>query len=268
MRSTINLVSGAPAQCHTQARSTRQRLVQTLRAFGLSLGMVSLAGVSFGASLRLSPLGLDISAKNRAAALTLANTADEPLTVQLRVFKWMQSEGEDQLEPATDIVASPPAVTIPAGASYTLRIARPAASAVGSELAYRLLIDELPKPFDPSSSDQGVRMVLRTSIPVFVADTAATAHLAWTVWQDPSGIHAQVMNSGARHAKIAALTLTGADGAPIVFGAGLNGYVLAGSARRFDLPGNAPRLVPGASLVLTAKNDALDIRVPVSVASR
>jgi fimbrial chaperone protein len=268
MHSTIDSVSGAAARRHARAWSAGQRVVQAVRAFGLILTVVSLVEVSSGASLRLSPLGIDISSKNRAAALTLANTADEPLTVQLRVFKWLQSDGEDRLEPATDIVASPPAVTIPAGASYTLRVARPAATAVGSELAYRLLIDELPKPFDPSSTDQGVRMVLRTSIPVFVADSAATPRLAWTVWQDPSGIHAQVMNSGARHAKIAALTLTGADGAPIVFGAGLNGYVLAGSARRFDLPGNVSRLVPGASLVLTAKNDALDIRVPVSVVSR
>jgi fimbrial chaperone protein len=105
---------------------------------------------------------------------------------------------------------------------------------------------------------------------VFVADAKAQARLTWTVWRDANGVHAQVINSGLRHAKIAGLTLQPADGAaPVVFGSGLNGYVLAGSTRQFDAPSSgATTLGPNAEVLLTAKSDALDIHVPLKLSAR
>jgi fimbrial chaperone protein len=242
---------------------------RALLSIALAGCFIAQMGDSRAASLRVSPLGIDLAASSRAAAVTVANTASEPITLQVRVFKWSQVGGEDRLEPATDIAASPPAVTIPAAASYTLRVARPAATPAPSELAYRLLLDELPAPADPNAIQPGVRMVLRTSIPVFIADSKAAARLTWSVWQDQAGVHAQVINSGSRHAKVAGLTLQVGDGsAPIVFGSGLNGYVLAGNTRQFVVAGSGAQLKAGAPLLLTAKSDALDIRVPLNVAAR
>ncbi len=115
-------------------------------------------------------------------------------------------------------------------------------------------------------------MVLRTSMPVFVADKKAVANLAWTVWQDGEGPHAQAVNTGQRHAKIAGLTLQAADGPAISFGAGLNGYVLAGATKDFHLksePGaRPPPLAAGSAVTLAAKNDALDIRATAMVGTR
>jgi len=230
------------------------------------------AGPGWAAALRISPIGLDMPSSERAQAITLVNSDSEPVNLQIRIFKWSQVGGEDQLVPTGEILASPPAATIPPGSSYTVRVARPAAAAVRGELAYRLFIDELPKPVDPRTVSQGVRMVLRTSMPVFVADKAAIAQLAWTVWQDDGGLHAEVINRGSRHAKIASLTLAPAGGTPIVFGEGLNGYVLAGSTKRFDLKESAttklPTLAPGTPVTLTAKNGLLDIKEALSVAAR
>ncbi|MES2057737.1 MAG: molecular chaperone [Pseudomonadota bacterium] len=248
-----------------------------MRRYGLTAATALMFAVlapdlAHAASLRISPIGVDMPSSDRAAAITIANTDAEPVSLQIRLYKWSQVDGEEKLDPATDMFVSPPAITVPAGKSYTIRVARPTASPVDGELSYRLLIDELPKPIDPRTVGQGVKMVLRTSMPIFIADKKAIATLAWSVWQDADGLHAQVVNTGRRHAKIAGLSLQPASGPAISFGAGLNGYVLAGAIKRFDLKaeGNArlPQLVTGSPVKLTAKNDALDILATVLVAAR
>lgn len=242
--------------------------------FATALAVVALVPMqASAASLRISPIGIDMLSTERSAAITIANTDAEPVSLQIRLYKWSQVDGEEVLDPATDMIASPPSVTVPANASYTIRVARPAATPIDRELSYRLLIDELPKPADPRTAGQGVRMVLRTSMPVFVADKSAMAELGWAVWQDSAGVYARAINTGRRHAKIAGLTLTTASGATVSFGAGLNGYVLAGATKRFDLKtGSAlqlpPALATGSTVTLTARNDALDVRTTVTVGLR
>jgi fimbrial chaperone protein len=224
------------------------------------------------ASLRISPIGIDILSNQRASSLTLVNSDSEPLSVQVRIFKWSQVNGEDRLELTNDLLVSPPAATVPAGASYMIRVARPSVTPVQGEQSYRLFIDELPKPIDPRAVGQGISMVLRTSMPVFVVDKKAIAKLVWRVWQDDKGIHAEVVNAGQRHAKISSLTLQPGSGPPIAFGPGLNGYVLAGMTRRFDLNAGPkvtlPTLAAGSPLTLTAINDGAEIKETVSVGPR
>lgn len=224
------------------------------------------------AALRISPIGVDIRSDERAAAVTIFNSDNEPVTLQVRLFKWGQVDGEDRLEPATDLIASPPSLKIEPNKSFTLRVARTSTGAVAGELSYRLFIDELPKPIDPRAVSQGVRMVLRTSMPVFVVDKTAIARLAWRVWEDKDGIHAEATNSGLRHAKIGGLRLELADGSVLTLAQGLAGYVLAGSTKRFDYqaPSGTPfvHLKPGAPITVVAKNDLLDIRDSVAAEVR
>ncbi|NMN03842.1 MULTISPECIES: molecular chaperone [unclassified Novosphingobium] len=224
------------------------------------------------AALRISPIGVDIRSDERAAAVTIFNSDNEPVTLQVRLYKWRQVDGEDRLEQATDLIASPPSLTIAPNKSFTLRVARPSTGAVGGELSYRLFIDELPKPIDPRAVSQGVRMVLRTSMPVFVVDKTAVAKLTWHVWEDKGGVHAEATNSGLRHAKIGGLRLELADGSALTLAQGLAGYVLAGSTKRFNYQpsagSSAAHLKPGDRVTVIAKNDLLDIREPIAAEVR
>ncbi len=224
------------------------------------------------ASLRISPIGIDMPSSQRAAAVTLDNNDSEPVNIQIRIFHWSQANGEDRLEPATDMLVSPPAATVPSGASYTIRVARRAAVPVAGEQSYRLFIDELPKPIDPRTVSRGVSMVLRTSMPVFVADKRAVAKLGWKVWQDVRGVHVQVTNSGQRHARIVGLTFQQPSGPAIAFGGGISGYVLAGTSKRFDAlvdpKVSLPVLIPGGRGTLTGKDGGLDIKEEVVVGSQ
>lgn len=245
--------------------------MKSLLPLALALGLFgAFAQPAEAASLRISPIGVDMSAGERAASMTLVNTGADPVNLQLRIFKWTQLNGDEVLEPATDMLVSPPATTIPPGASYTVRVARESNAPVQNELSYRVFIDELPKPVDPRTLGEGVSMVLRTSLPVFVVDPKAFPKLSWKVWQDASGLHADATNSGQRHAKITGLTVRPDGGAPLVFGNGLNGYVLAGSHKRFDLkldPKTKP-LAPGTVVKLTAQDDNMPVEEGLHVESQ
>jgi len=226
---------------------------------------------AWAAKLRISPIGIHLTATERAGAITIVNTDDRPVNLQLRIYEWSEREdGQEQLDKTTDMIVSPPAITVPAGASYTIRIARPAVTPVNGERTYRLLIDELPQPDDPRTIGQGVKMVLRNSLPVFVTDAKAMADLKWTVWQDESGVHAQAQNQGKRHAKIVNLMLQTMSGRPLSFGGGLNGYVLGGATRTFTAPVNAAGtpLRDGDRVSLAAKDDALDVKAALVVGRR
>jgi fimbrial chaperone protein len=248
---------------------TRSSLISL--AFAACLPFSMFADSAWAAKLRISPIGLHLTATERAGAITIVNTDERPVNLQLRIYAWSELEdGQEQLDKTADMIVSPPAITVPAGASYTIRIARPVVTPVNGELAYRLLIDELPQPDDPRTLGQGVKMVLRNSLPVFVTDAKAMADLKWTVWQDEAGVHVRAQNQGKRHAKIVDLMIQTAAGRSLSFGEGLNGYVLGGATRIFTAParGTGAALRDGDSISLVARNDALDVKTTIVVGRR
>lgn len=248
----------------------KNEVMRRVGALALTLSLpLSGPTAAMATSLRMSPIGLDLPSDRRADVITVANTDSEPVNLQVRVFKWTQVDGKDVLEPTSEVFVSPPALSIPAGKSYTIRFVRPATGPVSGEKAYRIFVDELPKPIDPRTVDQGVRMVLRTSLPVFVVDKNAMADLHWHLWQNSDGLHIEVTNDGLRHTKMANLRVTQGDGQPIVFTEGLAGYVLGHSYRRFDLKATPnhplPRLEIGKPATITMLDDALVVRGTVPV---
>ncbi|WP_026872304.1 fimbrial biogenesis chaperone [Inquilinus limosus] len=203
------------------------------------------------ASLQVSPVSVDLTAPAQASSVNLRNNGDRPVNVQIRVYKWTQSGGEDQLTPARDVVASPPAAALQPGTTYTIRVARTAAPVTSGEDSYRLLIDELPE-VNVRRPAGSVNLVIRYSIPVFFADRAAGAELRWDVRRDGGSLVVEATNTGSRHAKIANLTVASPAG-QVAFGQGLNGYVLPGATRRWTAPG--ARIQPGSGVTITAKGD-------------
>src|SRR5215211_5888906 len=79
---------------------------------------------SHASGLQVAPALVDVTAPGMASTVTLRNTAPHPLDVQIRVFRWTQVDGKEQLEPTQDVVASPPAVRMQNQTDYTVRIVR------------------------------------------------------------------------------------------------------------------------------------------------
>lgn len=203
------------------------------------------------ASLQITPIRVDLPADAGAASLTLRNHGTTPIHAQVRVFRWTQKNNDDVLTPATEVVASPPIMRIEPQSDQMVRVVRPGAQKVESEMAYRLLIDELPA--ENQAARSGVRLQLRYSVPVFVAanDNVGVPKVAFSLWREGDAWMLGAHNPGAHYAQITQVTLL-AGAASMPLSAGLLGYALGNSSRvwKLTLP-DGFTLEPGTRLKVT-----------------
>lgn len=198
----------------------------------LAAAVYGAAATATAAGLQVTPILVEIPRGESSAVLWLSNTGDAALRAQVRVFRWTQDDTGDQLEASTELVASPPMLEVAPGQRQLVRVIRPRGDGGPGETSFRLLVDELPPPV---GSEQGVRFVLRYSVPVFTGgDGSGTPQLQWRVTGSPAAL--EVANTGPVRAQLSEVGLVGADGTRSVISAGLLGYVLPGSRMRWQLP--------------------------------
>lgn len=216
-----------------------------------ALALATVPRAAEAASLQVAPVLVEMRAPTATSTVRLRNESDQPLSAQARVFRWTQVDGRDVFEPAADVVASPPSVTLSPRVDYSIRVVRTSRGPVEKEEAYRLLLDELP---DASRVQSGaVALVLRHSIPVFVMPPVqAPSKLSWSVKVTGGKIVLTAANSGGRRVRLSSVRVS--DGNRTVdFGSGLLGYALAGSTMSWERP--APRGFAGSARI-TATTDS------------
>jgi fimbrial chaperone protein len=210
-----------------------------------ALALLAMGQNSHAANLQVAPTSITLQARQGAGGLTLSNTGSEPLHAQLRVFRWSQNAGEDELEATADVALSPPMIELAPGARQLVRIVRTGPPPTGQEASYRVIVDELPmaesgdgdEPARPSPP--GLQFVLRYSIPVFLMPDSARelAPVLQTRLVDGDRQRfIEIGNTGDAHVQVADLTFVGHDGRRIAIAPGLSGYVLPGQRRRWELP--------------------------------
>lgn len=202
---------------------------------GVSLLACFFCALASAASLQISPVSIDIARNANGAAMTLSNPSNMPLYGQLRVFKWDQQQGIDQLSPTQELAASPPIIQIPPGGEQVVRLVR-AGGSVEKEACYRILIDEIP---DPSSQPRnGVLIRMRYSVPIFVDNGLVQRdrpQLSWTMLRGSDHWRIRVDNSGSLHARLNSVWLIDQKGHRHDIQAGLLGYALPGRHRIWDI---------------------------------
>jgi fimbrial chaperone protein len=202
------------------------------------------------ASVRVSPVLVEVRAPAGAATLTLKNDDARPVQIQIRLFRWTQIDGEERLERTPDVVVSPPFATLLPGAEYVVRVVRVTTQPVSAEESYRVIVDEVP---DRAMKHNGIHFALRYSIPVFFSTQAGEAALAWSARRDKAGLVLAAQNSGSRRLRLSNLRLLDRRGRTVSEQAGLVGYVLAGAAMRWNI--SAPGVRLGDQLRLLAESD-------------
>ncbi|HVW54927.1 MAG TPA: molecular chaperone [Rhizobiaceae bacterium] len=214
------------------------------------------------ASLRVAPTTVELIAPDSAATFTLRNEAPRPLNVQIRVFRWIQTNGSEQLEPTSGVVASPPATKLKPNEDYTIRVIRVDKSPVKTEESYRVVVDELP---DPSRKRAGtVNLVVRYMIPVFFRNAdAGGPEVSWQLKRSGGGLELIGRNRGGSRLRLSDLKLT-QGGKTIARRKGLVGYVLGGATMEFPV-GRGTRL-GGGKVKLSANSAVGPISASVSLA--
>ncbi|KJH62328.1 fimbrial biogenesis chaperone [Acinetobacter calcoaceticus] len=199
--------------------------------------VLSLSSTVDAATIRLSPVTVELLSNQNASSLSLYNQSSESTDLQVRVFEWNQKNGQDQLIPTDEIAVSPPFLKLKPNDSYNLRVVRINPKPVSGEKTYRIIIDELPKPVDSRKADQGINVLLRSSLPVFVVNKDAITKLSWKIDANQKAPSLNISNIGNRHALLNNLTLVDATANksyPIKVNT-VNGYILAEQARSYTI---------------------------------
>lgn len=212
-------------------------------------------------SLMIWPLDPVIEDDQRAAALWLENRGSQPLSLQVRVLAWSQDDQADGYAAQETVIPSPPMATVAPGQRQLVRLMNTRPAPEGAELAYRVLVDELPAAEGSDDGKQagsamGIRLQIRYSVPLFVsgkghwtkpradrqrdAADASQPALSWRSQQQDDGHHyLLVRNDGRAHARLTAVQwVRGSDS--VTLNAGLLGYVLPGAEMRWRLDGPPP----------------------------
>lgn len=217
-------------------------------------------------SLMIWPLDPVIEDDQRAAALWLENRGSQPVALQVRVLAWSQADRVDSYAAQETVVPSPPMATVPPGQRQLVRLMNTRPAPEGTEVAYRVLVDELPSADGGQDSTRqgsamGIQLQIRYSVPLFVsgkghwsrqradkardAAAAAKADLRWRTQREMDGHYLLVRNDGRAHARLTAVQwVRGSDA--VTINPGLLGYVLPGAEMRWKLdapppPGHVPQ---------------------------
>jgi fimbrial chaperone protein len=216
------------------------------------------------ASLRVAPTTLELVSPNSAETLSLSNDAKHPINVQVRVFRWIQKDGVESLVPSSDVVASPPATRLAAGASYIIRIVRISQRPIDGEESYRIVVDELP---DAARQKKGtVALIVRHLIPAFFKNPdTSSPNVSWSLKRSKSGIVLSARNTGQARLRISDLTLKSGNRA-ISRKNGLLGYVLGGAVMSWPIAVNSSPTAP--HVTLSADSDLGPVHARVQVNDR
>lgn len=221
-------------------------------------------------SVMIWPLDPVMEDDQRATAMWLENRGTQPVSLQIRVLAWTQTNGTESLDPQDGVIPSPPTAIIQPGQRQLVRLMKTLTVPDGQEFAYRILVDELPSTASAEGSESqgsssiGVKLQIRYSVPLFIsgkghwiktrpdrkrdAATAAQPVLSWRTQREGTDHYLLVRNTGNTRARLTAVQwVHGKDARPI--NPGLLGYVLANTQMRWRLERPPPMgFVPQAHI--------------------
>lgn len=216
--------------------------------------------------LQVSPVSLTIP--ERSGVVWLDNGSDRAMRAQVRVFRWHQDNGADELVETDNVIASPPFVEIAPEGRQVVRLVRfgdEAESGAACEQSYRILVDELPE--ETEGQQLGLQYVLRYSVPVYLTNPGCgqpQPELSWEIVTRGEAAHLHVVNMGQTRAQLADIHYISADGTRTQISGGLFGYVLSGAERDFALAQPAAEFASGGRIEVRVNGS--QVSEPVAVA--
>lgn len=240
----------------------RRKHAASSLAAALALGLFAIPHDASAQGIMISPVNVVLAPGEAAATLTIANGEDREISFQIRAFAWQEDRtGDWQLARTDELLVSPPLGTIAPGATQIARLVLNKAPQ-DRELAYRILIDEIPPPARAGV----VHVALRLSIPVFAEPPGIAApHVQWRIATQGSQAWLVALNDGTRHQSVGDVALRAANGRPVQLKSETPPYVLAGGEHRWSIQLQGLLLSPGSVMRLTALGDGAAIDQQVRV---
>ncbi len=187
---------------------------------------------AWAGAFSVNPVRVELSAQRSSAVVQVENSSSNEVTIEARTFAWSQADGKDQLSPTREVIVTPQVFRLKAGATQLVRIGALRKPDPNKELAYRLMLEEIPPP--PSPLTKGLQVALRVSIPVFLKPPIEAADKINVVIrrENLQQLRLSFTNSGNASAALSHLMVAYED-SPEQAIAGQSGvtYLLAGQLR-------------------------------------
>jgi fimbrial chaperone protein len=232
------------------------------RALGASVifsAAILAAAPAQAATLEIDPVRIDLTARQQTAAITIRNSSDQPITMEIKALGWSQVDSRDVNTATRELLVSPPIATIPPLGSQIVRVALRRSPDLTRELAYRINLQEIPQP--AANGTTGVQVALRVGLPVFVKSRNAksAAKMEWSVLQKPDGnLLVALQNPGTAHIQISDFSLMLPGSNVLVASEQGSSYVLAGQSHEWTLKPTFSETKPVPRLRLKVYTDAGD----------
>ena len=207
------------------------------------------------ASFSVIPVRIYFAPRDRAVAVTLTNAGDSPVALQAELYDWQQAaDGSDKLIPTDDLVLAPTVIRLAARSQQVVRLALLRAPDPQRQLAYRMIIREVPE-LTPGSEGLAVPVALALSLPVFVTPSGARSQVECQPLREVQALQLQCANRGNAVALLRTARLE--RGAAVQARFDGAAYLLPGAGRRISLDIlSGAEVPPGpARLVLTLDDD-------------
>ena len=170
-------------------------------------GFIGLAAFGAGdaqaaSSVLIWPIDPVLEADQQASALWLENRGSETASLQIRVFAWSQSGFDEQYQNQRDVIGSPPVAKIEPGQKQLVRLTRTKEVPPGQELAYRIIIDEIPAAAPEAPAADGktaaaIRFQMRYSVPLFAYGAGLWSKEDASRQRDPKGAGKPDLSKGS-----------------------------------------------------------------------
>lgn len=212
---------------------TPRALVQRLPLF-----LILLAAPAGASQFTVNPTRVELSSRTASSVVSVRNDGKAPIRLQVKAHAWTQTlDGVVKLDPTDDVVVFPTLLTLEPGEQRRLRVAV-AAKPGDVERTYRIFLEELPPPKNETEGVNGVQVLTRVGIPIFLAPVKASAQATVSdVGLAQDGLHFQVENQGNTHFVPETLRVraVGANGQTVSDQQRDGWYILAHSSRRYTM---------------------------------
>ncbi|MDC9818649.1 molecular chaperone [Pectobacterium polonicum] len=250
-----------------------------IRAMVLLLSGISLSCFA-ASSLLVWPIYQVIESDESSSALWLENKGNAPVSLQIRILSWKQMNFQDRYAEQNNVIATPPFMTLEPGKRNMIRLIRVNPAPTNTELAYRIIIDEISAPYQQNSPQMGLQFQMRYLLPLFLDGEGVWTHsrpdkrratteptlpvLSWRIGAVGGKNYLYVRNRGVVHARLSHVYWSAdrsGKGSKTTLTDGFLGYVLPGQEMRWPLPAGVS--TPGAAMQLFTH--LIDITDPILI---
>lgn len=202
-------------------------------------------------SVQLTPVSIKLTSTARIAVLTVRNTGVEDTVMQVSLNKWQMHEGVNALSASQDLVITPATFRLAPGAKQLIRISTKTRTSITEETAYRLLVEEVPKP--SSAAYPQMQLVVRHDLPVFVMPDKIKAVLDMTLDCKLNTPRLTITNIGNIHSQVRQISINNGTTKQVIGKWTSADYLLVGAHQSW----NVKQQVNDGNLNLQQKNYAI-----------